>query len=625
MNETINYTMINNLHKELNESLSYLFKNSKYNNKNNNSKNKIQKKSILSKIMFIKLKEKKMNSKEKENPNNINNINNSFINNRKSSIQSSTKRNIREKLLKKSNNNFNEQKNHNEIDRRMSYSNYLFDHYTINDVTDRTYFETSKRSKSKIDQIIKEIETKIANKKDSKENGLGQEEAQNKKNNITFCKSNSSQLLNSVYSIKKSNLLLQKDNGNKSKEKNIIVNPKEIININNSKIKNEKEDNNKSNNNYINLNNLIQKLEAKPSKTRCTKIEKEKKNVLKYLSIINIDSIMGSGNFESKSNNQDSIFTLTNNNFMSINNNKISNFNLFTEGSNQTLEEAYTFLGICDGHGEQGKTISNYISNTIPLKIQKFLKKTSIKITKENLDTEIIPNINLIFNDVNMTLNTMQSIDTICSGSCFCSLFITPTSIISINLGNSRAIIGVEKIEIKKEKEERKRRRKIKEKPKEKIVFVPESVTFEHTLENIKEKERIIENGGKIYREKDQYDREFGPKKLKKENSFLPGLLITRSLGDKEAGSIGVISEPDVQYIEMKNEYKFIVIGSKGFWEFISNEECAKIIGIYYLKNDISGALTHIINIAKSRWIEEHEAIFEDISVIIGFIKEINY
>ena len=657
---SINYQIINNLHKELNKSLNHLFKsrfNCKIKRNKNNSNNK-KNRNIKENITF-----NKENINGNDNDKSIKYRNEtSFIFNKYPFTERIIHSNQYNSLNSQSNSYFNEnynslnnKKNFSQISikKRMSNTKYLFENYSFTDIKKK---EIPKRNCSNINKIIQTNENKSLNnintyKKNSKtfqlkSNSSNLKISLNQKNNDT--KSNISKLVitnpinirNNINN-KKTNLIL--------KENKKCISSKKKPSFNNINIKNIKKKNNINNLNNINNTNNNNKIMLKSKKINKKNIEKisikeredlknyhskgeqsldkknnisknEENNILKsennkinILSKINIDSIMGTGDNEIKNVNQDSLFVITNNKLLSIFKNKISSNNLFIEennnknNNNQNIDNIYTFLGICDGHGDQGQTISNYINNTIPQKIKHCLNKISYNITKDNFKKEILPNIKLIFNKVNTILNSMQSIETIYSGSCFCSLIITPSSIISINLGNSRAIIGIEKTE------------------NEKKIFVPFNLTFEHTPLIKEEKERILENGGDIFCEKDEYNREFGPLKIWKKNCLLPGLLTTRSFGDKEGRLIGVISEPELQYFEMKNDYKFVVIGSKGLWDVISNEECVKIIGIFYLKNDIHGAVNQIINIAKSRWIEEHEEIFEDISIIIGFIKEVNF
>jgi len=62
-----------------------------------------------------------------------------------------------------------------------------------------------------------------------------------------------------------------------------------------------------------------------------------------------------------------------------------------------------------------------------------------------------------------------------------------------------------------------------------------------------------------------------------------PGLAMSRSLGDKSGREVGVISEPEIFELILKEEDRFIVIASDGVWEFLSNEEVQNCLQI--LKN----------------------------------------
>lgn len=63
----------------------------------------------------------------------------------------------------------------------------------------------------------------------------------------------------------------------------------------------------------------------------------------------------------------------------------------------------------------------------------------------------------------------------------------------------------------------------------------------------------------------------------------MPGLAMSRSLGDQIAHSVGVSTEPEVMKFEISPEHKFIVIASDGVWEFLSNEQIGQIVWPYYL------------------------------------------
>lgn len=65
----------------------------------------------------------------------------------------------------------------------------------------------------------------------------------------------------------------------------------------------------------------------------------------------------------------------------------------------------------------------------------------------------------------------------------------------------------------------------------------------------------------------------------------IPGLAMTRSMGDGVAHSVGVTADPEVMQFTLSTNDKFLVIASDGVWEFLSNEDVAKIVLPYYEEN----------------------------------------
>jgi serine/threonine protein phosphatase PrpC len=65
----------------------------------------------------------------------------------------------------------------------------------------------------------------------------------------------------------------------------------------------------------------------------------------------------------------------------------------------------------------------------------------------------------------------------------------------------------------------------------------------------------------------------------------MPGLAMSRSLGDQVAHSVGVSSVPEIMEYYMTVDDKFVVIATDGVWEFLSSQEVAEIVLPYYLEN----------------------------------------
>ena len=92
------------------------------------------------------------------------------------------------------------------------------------------------------------------------------------------------------------------------------------------------------------------------------------------------------------------------------------------------------------------------------------------------------------------------------------------------------------------------------------------------------EKARILENGG-IVEAFEDYDGTFiGPLRVWAAKQDVPGLAMTRSMGDEIAHSVGCSPVPEIIEFQVTKKDKFAVIASDGVWEFLSNDDVAKIV-----------------------------------------------
>lgn len=67
-------------------------------------------------------------------------------------------------------------------------------------------------------------------------------------------------------------------------------------------------------------------------------------------------------------------------------------------------------------------------------------------------------------------------------------------------------------------------------------------------------------------------------------------------------------------------EEKFIIIASDGVWEFLSNEDIAKIVWPFYVKNSPEQAGNAIVRMAAQKW-RENDTVIDDITVITIFLE----
>jgi serine/threonine protein phosphatase PrpC len=256
------------------------------------------------------------------------------------------------------------------------------------------------------------------------------------------------------------------------------------------------------------------------------------------------------------------------------------------------------YLGVCDGHGLFGHTISDYIVKNLPESLNSSFIKENITSLDDNFE-KISSIISLTFVQTNINLVNDSKIDTTYSGTTCSSLLFSPNKLISINLGDSRCVLG--KYDGNK--------------------WIAKSLTRDHKPNEEDEKKRIISKGGKIEPSKDEEGKFVGPERVWLKEQNLPGIAMSRSFGDDIAHSVGVISQPEIFEYNFENEDKFIILASDGIWEFISNEECVNVIKDYYLKDNIDDALNYLYKESSKRWMKEEELI-DDITLIIIFLKD---
>ena len=278
--------------------------------------------------------------------------------------------------------------------------------------------------------------------------------------------------------------------------------------------------------------------------------------------------------------------------FSGINTKKINQDNLLIVSN--FINYKSHLLCVCDGHGIYGHLVSSYIIKTLPLLLTSDFQKENITLYSpfKYIKNQIIKS----FQKLNKNLQKKSEINTIFSGSTCIIIIITEEKIICSNCGDSRGIIG-------------------KYKNKNWISF---NLSRDHKPNEQDEKKRILSKNGIIEPYKDENNNPIGPDRVWVPNDKVPGLAMSRSLGDEMAHRVGVTSVPEVIEVEFCIEDKFIIVATDGLWEFINSDECVKIVGEFYLKNDIEGAINFLYRESSKRWILEEDVI-DDISIIVAF------
>ncbi|KAL4492028.1 hypothetical protein ABPG72_008449 [Tetrahymena utriculariae] len=326
--------------------------------------------------------------------------------------------------------------------------------------------------------------------------------------------------------------------------------------------------------------------------------------------------------------------------------------------SNKDYDQIY-FLGVMDGHGTNGHLVSQFIKNNI---IDEY-KQQGDEINYEQRLINLTDSLN--------TKLSNSSIDCMFSGTTMISLLLlinkNNLKIFSCNCGDSRAIMGLLKSQNVTQQTKGKQNSSINS-----YFFEVLELSRDHKPELPDEKERILQQNGRIDSYRDEFGNQLGPMRVWLKNENIPGLAMSRSIGDDVATSVGVTWEPeikefDIQFIsinsqqtqnekiaenqdisqnqkrenfnfqdigqqdcsQLEDNHKqyitadsgFLIIGSDGVWEFLPNEEIIKEIGKYYILKDIEGACSWLLNEAYHKWTCEDDSVVDDITFIIMFFQ----
>lgn len=105
------------------------------------------------------------------------------------------------------------------------------------------------------------------------------------------------------------------------------------------------------------------------------------------------------------------------------------------------------------------------------------------------------------------------------------------------------------------------------------------SVSEDHKPDREDEMKRIVSRGGRVFAVEYE-DGIDGPPRVWLGHMDIPGLAMSRSLGDTVAHTAGVISEPEMHVATLVPEDKIMIWASDGLWEFMSNQEVGACGGL---------------------------------------------
>ena len=273
-----------------------------------------------------------------------------------------------------------------------------------------------------------------------------------------------------------------------------------------------------------------------------------------------------------------------------------------------------TLMGVYDGHGTSGHDVSGFVKKVLPAHLESNLSpqmlNTSLPLEQE--ETLLRQAFISAYLGLNSDLRKRQGIDSEFSGTTAVTVLLRGSFAFGANAGDSRAILG--------------------KKTDGQWTSVP--LSHDHKPDDPSECARIEKAGGRVepFRGStyaDETGEAQGPARVWMLHEQIPGLAMSRSVGDFVAAQLGVVAEPEVLAVPLTKDHKFLVLASDGVWEFISSQavrptQCVEMIAPFWEVGNIEGACDRILKESIACWrrvsATQEDEVIDDITLILAFL-----
>ncbi len=213
-----------------------------------------------------------------------------------------------------------------------------------------------------------------------------------------------------------------------------------------------------------------------------------------------------------------------------------------------------------------------------------------------------------------------QNFDVSFSGTTAVTVIFSGTRLVCANVGDSRAVLGtLSALRLLKGGSDLPSH--LQNEGNKKKIWRAVPLSRDHKPDEADEHLRIIQHKGRIEPFREQNGDPVGPSRVWLADENVPGLAMSRSLGDRVATEAGVICTPEVFESQITVDDKFVIIASDGLWEFVANGEAVEMVAPYWEHRNPEGACDKLIAEAVRRWQKEDEVI-DDITVVVIFLAQ---
>jgi len=238
-----------------------------------------------------------------------------------------------------------------------------------------------------------------------------------------------------------------------------------------------------------------------------------------------------------------------------------------------------TFLGVCDGHGDEGEHVAEYVAECLPTHFALFSKEAGTP--RERLKHSIQQ---VAAFGAGTRYDREYRKYAHYGGTTLVCAYLTETDIWTANIGDSRCVIA----------------RTVGE---DSTKIEVTALTTDHDPGTPSEKARIEKAGGRVIYDMGGKARVF---KGYTKNDQPGGLAMSRSIGDLKTKGVG--HDPEIKFHPRHPRDKFLILASDGVWDAFpdqagkySMQEACEIVNRHW--PDLQKGVDKLVETAKSTWL----------------------
>jgi serine/threonine protein phosphatase PrpC len=96
-----------------------------------------------------------------------------------------------------------------------------------------------------------------------------------------------------------------------------------------------------------------------------------------------------------------------------------------------------------------------------------------------------------------------------------------------------------------------------------------------------------------------------GPPRIWKKFEGTPGLMMSRSFGDKVGHLVGLMTVPEILTFDLEHHTQALVLGSDGLWEVLTDKDMLRLFAKHKKNRNAAGMCRDLVEAAEAGWVKK--------------------